>query len=287
LVDLKLFDILEPWDQTVGRLNDYQPDVIGSMPTILEQLANSQSRDELRIRPARVSSGGEVLTPRSRRRIEEAFGCPVTDAYGCAECCWLGMECREKDGLHVFADWFIVEPVDAEGRPVPPGVESDKILVTNLANYVQPFIRFEITDRVTVLRGACCCGGAFPRVAVKGRASDVLELPAGNGEFVKVPPFHLTTLAEMTAGIERYQVIQEKIDALTVSFTVRRGADPEAVHDGLRARFEGYLEERGLHSAVKLELVQVATVHKDPSGKTRQVISLVQKADASRATAQP
>jgi phenylacetate-CoA ligase len=285
LVDLKLLDILRPWDETVRQLNEYQPDVIGSMPTILEQLADSQSKEELRIRPARVSSGGEILTSRLRRRLEEAFRCPVSDAYGCAECCWLGMECREKDGIHVFADWFIVEAVDADGRPVPPGIESDKILLTNLVNRVQPFIRFEITDRVTVLEGPCRCGSPFPRVTVKGRASEVLELLRADGRVVKVPPFHLATLAEMTAGLERYQVVQKEADALTVSFTVRRGADAAAVYDGLKGRFENYLEEHGLGSAVRLEVVQTASVHRDPSGKTRQVISLVQRPAATQTAA--
>ena len=35
--------------------------------------------------------------------------------------------------LHVNSDWYILEPVDSDRRPVPPGVQSDSVLVTNLS----------------------------------------------------------------------------------------------------------------------------------------------------------
>ena len=48
-------------------------------------------------------------------------------------------------------DLSIIEPVDREGRPVPPGVRSDKIFITNLFNHTLPLIRLEVTDEVTLL----------------------------------------------------------------------------------------------------------------------------------------
>ena len=40
----------------------------------------------------------------------------------------------------------IVELVDADNRPVPPGVPSARVLVTNLTNLTQPLIRYELND---------------------------------------------------------------------------------------------------------------------------------------------
>src|SRR5207247_1234459 len=44
-------------------------------------------------------------------------------------------------------DGCIVELVDDDNRPVPPGTPSAKVLVTNLYNRVQPLIRYDITAR--------------------------------------------------------------------------------------------------------------------------------------------
>jgi phenylacetate-CoA ligase len=274
LADLRLVDIFAPWEQTVAALNAFRPDVLGSFPTVLEQLAQARQDGRLRIQPRAITSGGEILTPRTRRAISEAFGCPVFDCYGSAECGWLGMECRQQQGIHLFADWLVVEAVDQDGHPVPPGQESDKILVTNLANRVQPFIRFEITDRVTFLEGACPCGSVLPRVLVKGRASEVLYLPGEGGRTIQVPPFHLTTLAEMVPGIHRYQVVQERDDELLVLFTARPEADSDGVQARLRSSFEDYLRQHAL-SRVRLTVQRSEAIRKDRSGKVRQVLPKV------------
>ncbi len=57
------------------------------------------------------------------------------------------MECAH--GLfHVNSDWYILEPVDEDYRPVAPDVGSHTVLITNLANRVQPLIRYDLGDRV-------------------------------------------------------------------------------------------------------------------------------------------
>jgi phenylacetate-CoA ligase len=272
--DVRLYDIFRPWDETIDALNRFQPHVVGSFPTILEQLADSQDEGQLRLQPQALRSGGETLVPRVRARLAETFGCKVYDCYGCAEVGWVGMECDERNGLHVFADWFIVEPVDEEGRPVPPGIESAKIFITNLANYVQPFIRFELSDRVTLLDDACPCGSVLPRIQLKGRASEVLRF-AGAGGIVQVPPFHLTTVAEMVPGIHRYQIVQEADGRLTVLFTPRRDADAATVERSLKTDFESYLARRVLAPSVSVAVRLTDAVERDASGKVRQVVSRV------------
>lgn len=272
-MQIKLYDIFQQAEKAIASLNEYQPDVLGSFPTILQQLADYQLEGRLKLRPRAMTSGGEVLTPRIRKHVSDAFECPVFDYYGCAECGWLGMECERRQGIHLFTDWFIVEPVDHQGNLVPPGVESDKVLITNLANYVQPFIRFELPDRVTVLEDPCPCGSVFPRVLVKGRMSEFLRFLGNDSERVDVPPFHLETLAEMVPGIARYQIIQDREDHLTVKFTARPAADARSVQASLKSSFEKYLEEQRLNAAVALSVQLTDAIERDPSGKVRQVFS--------------
>jgi phenylacetate-coenzyme A ligase PaaK-like adenylate-forming protein len=273
--DLRLFDIFESWEKLVEGLGEFRPDIVGSFPTILEQLATAQREGRLGIQPQTIRSGGEVLTPRTRQYIADAFGCEVYDCYGAAECGWLGMECREHRGIHIFSDWFIVEPVDELGQPVAPGVESEKVFITNLANHVQPFIRFELSDRVTLLSGDCRCGSILPRISLKGRTSEVLCFMGKGGREVRVPPFHLTTLAEMVPGVQRFQLVQENASNLLVLFTARPAVDGSSVEARLRSDFQDYLHRNGLDPYVEVTVRRSDVIQRDSSGKVRQVVSKV------------
>ena len=88
--------------------------------------------------------------------------------------------CGHGPGLHLSDDLLIVEPVDSDGRRVPPGERSAKIYVTNLYNPVLPLIRYEITDEVTPLFDLCPCGSAHRLVAdIHGRLDDAFRYPSG------------------------------------------------------------------------------------------------------------
>jgi phenylacetate-CoA ligase len=80
--------------------------------------------------------------------------------------------------MHLADDLVIVEPVDEHGDPVPPGVRSDRVYLTNLFNLVMPLIRYEITDPVTAINGPCACGSAHRRIAdIQGVATMSLSTP--------------------------------------------------------------------------------------------------------------
>ncbi|MFB4294889.1 hypothetical protein ACBI99_45185 [Nonomuraea sp. ATR24] len=119
-------------------------------------------------------------------------------AYGCAH-----------NWLHVNADWVVLEPVDADHRPVPPGRPSHTVLLSNLANRVQPLLRYDLGDNVLVRPDACPCGSALPAVQVQGRAAEMLEFPAGGGH-VRIFPMAFGTLLDRVPGIAQFQVVQRR-----------------------------------------------------------------------------
>jgi phenylacetate-coenzyme A ligase PaaK-like adenylate-forming protein len=99
----------------------------------------------------------------------------------------------------------IVEPVDERGRPVPPGVPSHKVLVTGLANMLQPLIRYEITDQVVMLDAPCTCGSAHRRVAdIQGRLDDEFVYDGG----VRVHPHVFRSVFVREPALKEYQVNQ-------------------------------------------------------------------------------
>lgn len=149
---------------------------VGSMLTFADFL----EAEGLRIQPPRaVATTAAPLPPSARRRLEQVFGAPVYDEYRGSEAGWMAGECREQDGLHIFADTRLIEIVDDAGRPLPPGEVGD-IVITDLTNRVFPLIRYRLGDRGALMEGACACGISLPRMRQpEGRTTDMLRLPGG------------------------------------------------------------------------------------------------------------
>ncbi|MGH2557587.1 MAG: phenylacetate--CoA ligase family protein [Thermomicrobiales bacterium] len=169
-----------PLPRIVARLNEANPDGLIAYASILPELAHEASSGRLRIAPRSIIAVSEPLLPEIRAVAEETWGVPVMNWWASSEAGGMGIACGRGRGMHLSDDLIIVEPVDAEGRPVPPGVRSDKIYLTNLYNPLLPLIRFEITDQITLIPGddPCPCGSAHRRLEdVHGRLDDLFLYP--------------------------------------------------------------------------------------------------------------
>jgi phenylacetate-CoA ligase len=215
------FSILEPTRSLVAQLNAFAPSIVATYPTAAALLADEACHGALRIHPQEVWTGGETLSPAVRLHIEQAFGCALRNSYGTSEFLPIAWECS-RGRLHVNADWVILEPVDADQRPVPLGQVSHTTLLTNLANHVQPLVRVDIGDRIALHADRCDCGSALPVVEVQGRRDDVLVVPGRDGRPVTLLPLALTTLLEDEAGVFDFQL--QQLDAGDWRLTLGPGA---------------------------------------------------------------
>lgn len=257
--------VTDSLDAIARTLDAFRPTVLASYATVLRALAERKLEGRLACDPHTVWHGGEWMAPEARATIARAFGARVAGDYGASEFLNIAFEC-ERGALHVNADWAILEPVDVAGRPVAPGQPSDSVLLTNLANRVQPLIRYELGDSVTVVPGACACGRTFPRIRVDGRRDEILRIAGGKGIEVALPPLALATAVEEGCGLHRFQAIQSgprRIRLLVEDGTREtRAAAKKALAD--------YLAAQGLEGvAITLEAGPVAA--HPVSGKFRQV----------------
>jgi phenylacetate-CoA ligase len=260
----RLFSALSPLVDLVGNLNGFQPVVLGGYPSVLELLADEQQAGRLRIHPVLISAAGETLTAEARQRIAKAFGCRVTNYYGSSEAIGLTFECSAQRS-HINTDWYIVEPIDEHHQPAPPGQLSHDVLVTNLANRIQPIIRYPLGDRVTVAAESCSCGSPFPTIEVVGRTDDVLVYRG-----VHILPLAIATVAEQTPGVATYQLIQRGPANLTVRFTTTSPGQESAVWDRLQKRLGTYLAVQGAPDVTIEKAAEPPQLH-PKSGKFRQV----------------
>jgi phenylacetate-CoA ligase len=287
------FSFLQPMAQLVEQLNAFAPTVLASYPSMAWVLSEEQRAGRLKIAPHAVWTGGETLTPATRRALGERFHAPVRDSYGASECFLIANECR-CGHLHLNADWVILEPVDERGHAVPPGEFGATTLLTNLSNHVQPIIRYDLGDRVRFVPRACegphtrrnaagpprggrklgsgpsfsCeCGSTLPVIDVEGRADDVLTLEDAQGHAVHLAPLALTTVLEDGAGVFDFQLAQRGPHALRLD--VFGGASSKGAADALR----GFLREQGLGSTRVQCHSESSPAERGRSGKQRRVVN--------------
>ncbi len=238
---LRGFSFLQPTAALVDALNRWQPQTLASYPSAAMLLAEEQSAGRLRLALREVWTGGEALGTGARGYIERHFGAPVRASYGASEFLALAAECPQRR-LHLNADWVLLEACDARGRPVPPGQTGSRTLLTNLANHVQPLIRYELGDRVRFDPAPCACGSPLPVVEVQGRVDDMLRLQTAAGRAVQMPPLAITTVLEDEAGVFDFQLVQRGPRTLHLSVGDAAALAPA------RTALLTYLRQQGLGS---------------------------------------
>ena len=202
-------DAAQPMDEIVRALNAFQPEALIAYASMAQLLADEQLAGRLRIRPGAVQCSSEVLTREARQRTERAFGVPVREVYAATETAGIASQC-ERGSFHLYEDLVIPEVVDVENRPVPRGDLGDKLLVTVLSSRTLPLIRYELTDRVRLLDGACGCGRPFGLLAaVEGRSDDELDFAGGTGGKIRVHPFVLQEAME-GLPVRAWQIVGER-----------------------------------------------------------------------------
>ena len=205
---LRGISFLQPVSDIVAALNDYAPTVIATYPSAAVVLAEERMSGRLRESPGEIWTGGEDLSPAKREYVQRAFGCPLANSYGASEFLSLASECTQGR-LHLNTDWVILEPLDGAGCPVAPGEAGVTTLLTNLANHVQPLIRYDLGDRVRMRPGPCGCGSCLPVIEVQGRSEETLRLGQAGSGAVSVLPLALTTILEDGAGLFDFQLVQQ------------------------------------------------------------------------------
>jgi phenylacetate-coenzyme A ligase PaaK-like adenylate-forming protein len=266
----RAFSVAQPLRGLVEDLNAFQPAFLASYPSTLAMLAEEQRSGRLRIAPSCLWSGGEYLSRTGHAAIERAFHTLLVNEYGASECLSMAHSCR-LGTLHVNADWVVLEPVDRNYRPTPAGEPSHTVLLTNLANRVQPLVRYDLGDSVTVLP-PCPCGSPLPAIEAHGRSDDVLRLRADDGTEVPVSPLALATAMEDAIAGRRFQVVQTgpadidvRLDAAEPS---QRAAQWHAVRRALRA----FLVSQSVGD-VRVRLANEAPAPERGSGKLREVVA--------------
>lgn len=255
LVPTLRLDAGAPMGTIVEALNRFQPAALVAYASMVRELALQQQQGHLAIAPRAVFSASEVLTDATRRLVRAAFGVAATNVYAATETAGIASECRHGH-LHVYEDLVVIEIVDDEDRPVPPGETGAKLLATVLFSRTQPLIRYELSDRVAASADGQPDDLPFSTLAgIEGREEEVLEIRG-----VRIHPnvFH--------AALERLPVAGWQVtldgDRVRVLLAEARTVDPADVAGRVDAALTG-AGAAGVAVAVEL----VAAIPRTALGK--------------------
>lgn len=243
-----------------------RPRMLFGYPSAIAHIArHAESRglrmDDLGIKVAFVTA--ERLYDEQREQIQSTFGCRVANGYGGRDAGFIAHQCP-AGGMHITAEDIILEIVDNNGDPLPPG-QSGEIVVTHLATAGFPFIRYRTGDMGALDENTCPCGRGLPLLKeIQGRSTDFVVAQDGT----VIHGLALIYILRDSPGVRAFKIIQESL-ALTRVLVV---LDPdiesslETIRKGFRAR---------LGSDVEIQIEKVGEILPEQSGKYRYVVSKV------------
>lgn len=203
-----------------------------------------------------VVTSGETVSPHQRQAIEQGFNCRLFDYYGSAEGCCVISEC-EHGRLHLQPEAGILEILDEQENPCPPGVDGE-FVCTGLGNDAMPLIRYRMGDYGSwSTETRCPCGRESPLVShVSGRTDDYLLLPDGR-RIGRLSP----TMRKAT-HVQQAQLVQDAPDhawLLLVPEPAYRDTEGEAVREAIYSRIGD--------TAIRIDIRAVPELPPTPIGK--------------------
>ena len=203
----KDIEILGQAPTAVNEVLTSKHEVLWAIRSSIEAFADELEKRKIEIRPRILVSTGEILTEEHRDRFKNIFGCHTLNTYGSQEIGSIAWECpQQSHNLHIDMETVLVNYRDIINQPTG---KLGSIIITNLENFVMPFIRYELGDKISIPENdKCPCGRTLPLLGqVFGRNDDVLEYRGQKYYF----NFFYNLIQQMNSQyIKKYKVVQTK-----------------------------------------------------------------------------
>lgn len=274
---LRNITMLNSYRMTPDHMRDYVEHLRGREPVLLEsygqggyELAKFVNRGGLQLAGiGSIITSATTLYPFMRTEIERAFGAKAYNRYGTREIGDVACERPGMDGLDVSLYTQFVEVLTEDGKPCRPG-EDGELVITNLANFAMPMIRYRIDDRAVVgISNETDAGQSVSNLSeVMGRSMDYFVRRDGT----VASPFLFVDLlrpAHASSWYRQVQIVQEEFERFAVKL-VLNSEPPAGVLEEMESMFHRVM---GGECEVAYEFVDEIPV--SASGKDRFTISKV------------
>jgi phenylacetate-CoA ligase len=207
-----------------------------------------------------VLAQGRTVTPEDRDICERVFGARIMEHYSSKEGGQMAHPCPHGK-LHINSEACLVEIVDREGSPVPPGT-AGRLVVTPFFNTAQPLIRYDQGD-IATLGAPCTCGRGLPVLgSIVGRGFAVFSHPDGRRSDTILPETGRAALA-----CSLWQVAQVGPTEFEIRYVPKDVARPADEEEFARIFHRQFFEDS------RLRFVRVAEIPLSPGGKHLEYVN--------------
>lgn len=194
-------------DREISETYEYcarkNPTYLQCGPTLLSSLARyamENRRNELR--PEKALTFGSAVTDETRALVLDGLGTKIIDRYSCEETGYIALQCPNHNHFHVISPVTLVEIVDDDGEPCPPG-KPGRVLLTSMQSYAMPLLRYEIGD-MAEWGEPCDCGITLPVISkIWGRTRHLITTPDGRKTYLRLYARELQDIA----GLIEYRFV--------------------------------------------------------------------------------
>ena len=226
-------DINTPISKWKEIVQDFAPDIIIGYPSAVKMLAEEINSGKEQVSAKRVISCGEPLA--------------------------LGAGKSAEDGMYLFDDMNIVEIIDGE------------MYITCLYNYVQPLIRYHISDKIKPREKSLNPVCSFTNVDVLlCRDEDVMWFMKEDSTKEFIHPLSVEGMC--IDGLLDYQFVQTSRQGFKVLAEIKNTVSKVKLKKELKSRLDMILQEKDLEH-VLYEISFVKSIKPDAStGKKRLIV---------------
>jgi len=222
-----------PLSGYIDDLNKLNPDNLTGYPSALKMLANFQNKGLLNISPLTIVSGGEALSPKTKRYLKRTWkNSNIVNYYGASESIIIGIAKEQFSGLYIFDDINYIE------------IKDNFYYLTNLYNYSQPLIRYKMND---ILRTVHNKDKKWPFTQVKqiiGRQENILWFrnQENKKEFI-----HPIVFVEFyVKGLIKFQIIQVNDIKFIFKAVIDNGKNVKKVKNKIAKKLTYILQNKRL-----------------------------------------
>ena len=265
-------------ERQIEMMHDFKTTIVHITPSYALYLAEVMERmgfsprDDFSLRIAYL--GAEPYSHATKRRIEKIFSLDAYDSYGLSEMNGPGVafECKEKQGMHLWEDNFIMEIIDPETLQVKRDGEQGELVLSTINREAMLILRYRTGDLTHIYPEECRCGRVHRRISrIKGRVDDMFVLRGVNifpSEVERV----LMSLPEVGRS---YQIVLERkggLDHMKVRVEIKKEffggsfEDLKILQNKIKAKFKVELMV-----TPQVELVEPATLPRT-TGKAQRLI---------------
>lgn len=250
-------DVNVPISKWINDIKKFKPNVIIGYPSAIKILGGLLEKGKISLKVYRIITCGEPLDINLRKYIEKVFDSKVINVYGASESLALGVEADSEEGMILFDDLNYIEVINGE------------MYVTALYNFVQPLIRYHITDKLVINKNVKRKPFSIAD-SIIGRDEDVLWFTNNNGVKEFLHPLVLEGFC--VEGLIDYQFRQKGLNVIEMFVQVSSNEKKIYVYREVVKYIKEVLEEKGLGYA-KLEVKFVRNIFPDPkTGKKKMII---------------